>query len=242
MRISVMADGEVQLAGGLFNHEARSRMVTQAAIAELVLRVARVGQANISEDDHALIARIAEYVEQRERKFISDMESVTSSVAEAAAMHDLTHNDARAQMLAHANAPEMLSFLARTRVISTQRALRVSLSEPALLELTERVRAGYPVALAFLRHLVLDALRGDINWERSDRANSVWDLSIAFHASRAATINGIPVLLVSDDNRLHDAAASVGHSSFIARLGEYQNLLTPDGVKARERLMLEVAA
>lgn len=241
-RIRLIADAEVHLAGGLFQQNAEQRMLNHAGVAELSLRLVNAGLAGVDDEDRAVIGRAVAHVAEREARFADDMRGLANSVGQAAAQFGLALTDAREQLLAHAASTDMLELGARTRVIHTARNLGVVVTQEEVKALSARVRRAFPVALAFLRQLALAALRGDMNWSRSDRANSVWDLNMAFHASRANTIEGVPALLVTNDQAIRAAADEVGHGAFVASLEEYRALLAARSLKERVAQMLRVAA
>ena len=88
------------------------------------------------------------------------------------------------------------------------------------------VLQNFPVALAFVYALIADS---SVSTPVPGGANSAWDLKVAFHASRGASLSGIPVLVVSDDKRLLRAAREAGEPMRVARMNEYQSLLTTAG-------------
>ena len=93
------------------------------------------------------------------------------------------------------------------------------------------------MAMHFLRDLLADALTSNIDFSKNRNRNSAWDLKIAFHAAAGAAVQGVPVLLVSNDPRLRRAAGSAGLPHRVVSLEEYRHLLRQDGVADRVRLL-----
>jgi hypothetical protein len=57
------------------------------------------------------------------------------------------------------------------------------------------------------------------------RANWIWDIHSAFLASPALSRSGTPLLYVTDDRAMLEAAAAAGERAGIATFAEYQSLL-----------------
>jgi hypothetical protein len=205
------------------------------AIKPNVLRIMDEGQ-------RAVVERVAAYMQQREDAFSSAMAAVTESVLEVANHQQCSTEDAKQQCLEFIDTDGMLDMAARTRVTGTAQLLGIEPGEYDADELRARVRQTFPVALILMRELLRKAVIGGINWSRSDRANSVWDLSLSFHASRAGTVDGVPVLLVTDDTLLLSAARTAGHGAFVETKEGYMAMLQAGGVSNRKEAMLEDAA
>ena len=85
---------------------------------------------------------------------------------------------------------------------------------------------NFAVALAFMYRLIADS---SPSGGLPGGTNSAWDLKIAFHASRGASLSGVPVLLVSDDARLRQAARDAREALRVVAMADYTALLSDAG-------------
>ena len=240
LRIRVMADGEVQLAGGLFQQELEQRLLNHAGVSELILAIGRNGQRDLNDSQRQALERATEYVESRERRFAAMMDRMADTVREAAHQGGYLEQEARRDMVEFIDSERMPAFIAQARVLSLAKTLNLEPSAFDSEDLSQKVLRAFPVAIVLMQQLIRKSIVGGVNWQRSDRANSVWDRDIAFHASRAATIEGVPVLLVTDDSAILDAAGAVSYEPFVETLAGYVALLESGAVAKREEAMLAV--
>jgi hypothetical protein len=242
LRIRVMQDGEAQLAGGLFQEALQQRLLNHAGVAELVLALGRNGGGDLEGEQRGALERASQYVEFREKRFAAMMDQLADTVTEAAQQAGCSEQEARTGLLEFIDSEEMLVFVARTRVLSLARTLELEPGSFNTEDLGRKVLQAFPVGIRFMQQITRQSIVGGVNWQRSDRANSVWDRDIAFHASRAATIEGAPVLLVTNDRAIRDAAVAVNYQPFVETLAGYLALLETRAVAKRQEAMLAVDA
>ena len=78
----------------------------------------------------------------------------------------------------------------------------------------------------FLADLFIDLISTKAGSSHSSHRNSRRGSSDAFHASRAASIQRVPVLLVTDDKRMARRQLGAGAAPFVRKLKEYESILT----------------
>jgi hypothetical protein len=119
------------------------------------------------------------------------------------------------------------------RVLAEQH--RVDLAPQDFAAATRAVVHHFRIALAFVRGIIADLPGAGT---APGGANSTWDLKMAFHAGRGASVSRIPVLVVSDDRRLRRAAREANELLHLATTSEYQVLLEEaEGIASRSAAM-----
>jgi hypothetical protein len=225
--LRVFEDVESQLARGLFGKTVEERWLEYAAIADLVGFIATHDAPTPATAMKETLKEIATRVAQREMKFAGDLNSLIRVIeaAEAEQPQD-TRPEVRAGFREFIFSEDGPRLIAKTRVTETARQLGVVSTANELEEYSRRVLRAFPTAIYFLRDLLADLIDSGLNVFLSRNSNSVWDLSLAFHASREASVDGVPVLLVSDDARIERAAAGAAQPEFVRTLLEYEFLLS----------------
>jgi hypothetical protein len=241
-RMRIAADEEVLLARGLFGEALSHRLHHHAAMSELASDLAHGGVPAVDTPAFADLLKIGAHVAESEAEFARNMDAAGGVVSQAMTAQGLDRRSALKQILDVIAATDTLCFLARTRVLATAKSLGIVLLDSEVEAYGQRVLEAFPVAIAVMRLLLAKAVEGGVNWRRSDRANSLWDLKLAVHASRGATIDGNPVLLVTDDDLLHAAARDARHEVFVVSKPDYLSMLSKGEVPQRRAAMLALAA
>jgi hypothetical protein len=122
-----------------------------------------------------------------------------------------------------------LQLIAAGLVHTLAQQYGVSLNPENSRRCVELVVQNFGVAMAFVYGLVNDA---SATSGLPGGGNSAWDLKVAFHASKGATVSGTPVLVVSDDARLHRAASEAVEEARLVSMSEYWGLLSSPGLLA----------
>lgn len=92
------------------------------------------------------------------------------------------------------------------------------------------VLAAFPAAHFFMRNLLIGMVESGIDFSRPEKANSAWDMSLAFIISPSSRVNGVPSILVTDEKRFHTAALGTGHEPFCMTYESYISLLDSHSV------------
>jgi hypothetical protein len=226
-RLRMPEDGETQLARGLLGQPLEARRNETDAIAELVSWVGTRDTSREPSDVTQRLEAVALGVVERETKFALDLDAFAQTVrsTESARPDSMSPDEVRRDLREFIRGPEGLHLIAKLRVQETAVQVGVNLSAKDLEKHTQTVLKAFPTAMYFLRDLISDLLDSQFDMSRSRNRNSTWDLSLAFQASRAASIGGVPVLLVSGDKRIARAATAARDSEFVRTLADYERLL-----------------
>jgi hypothetical protein len=233
-RLRMPEDGETQLARGLLGQPLEARRKEADEISELVSCVSTGDVSEITSDVTQRLKAVALRVVERENKFASDLDVFAQTVrsTESARAVGMSPDEVRRDLREFIRGSEGLHLIAKLRVQETAVQVGVNLSAKDLEKHTQTVLKAFPTAMYFLRDLISDLLDSQFDMSRSRNRNSTWDLSLAFQASRAASIGGVPVLLVSGDKRIARAAAAASDSEFVRTLADYEKLLESGGLPA----------
>lgn len=240
--ITFTADHELTLVGGLLGRTIPHRALDYQVVASLLKGIARGGPPERGHPSYASIERIAEFVARRESAFVQGMNAVAGSVQQFMSITGLDERATRAQVLSALRSTDALGQLAEIIVLGVARLHDATPTDAERLSMRQLVLLEFPVAMAVMRRLLEKAVRGEANWNLPRNVNSLWDQWLSYHASRGAVSNGSPILLVTEDNLIHEAADEVGHESFVAREAEYRELLASGKVAARAARMLAASS
>jgi hypothetical protein len=209
-RIRVHEAGEFTLVRGLFGQEPDEPLLEIGFVADLVVAASHMPPDEFRAEHASELARIAERVAAEERR-IGGFPAASSAIS------------AGSRRAPPGPTPLSLGIIAAglVQVLAEQYGVELDPvnSQRAVTLLTQ----NFPVALAFVYHLI-----ADVSQESGvpGGVNSAWDLKIAFHAARGAAIQGLPVVLVTDDGRLHRAAFETGDELRVVKLSNYRSLIS----------------
>ena len=88
-----------------------------------------------------------------------------------------------------------------------------------------RTVARYPTPLQFLARIVRGYICEGWQLDGRKRLGISFDVRISFLVSGYSQIRAAPLLLVTDDNLIHDAARAAGIADRVLRASEYRSLL-----------------
>jgi hypothetical protein len=235
------ADHELTLIVGLFGTTIPSRPLTYQAVASLLARFTAAAPPERGEPSYLVIEQIAGFVAQRESLFAESMGKVAGSVRQLMATTGLSNQATRAQIREVLRSSDALGNLAELNVLGIAQLYGATPTDADIMAMRQLVLMHFPVAMSVLRRLLEKAVVSDAKWDLPRNANSLWDLWLSYHASGGSIIEGVPILLVTEDTLILEAAQEVGHEAFVAREEEYRKVLAEGKVPDREAIMLAVA-
>jgi hypothetical protein len=237
-RAQVMENGDEQLARGLFKKSLPQRNLNHREIAVFIIGITKVGWDSLYPWQREVLEQVVLHVRDREARFAAMMEEMGRTVDVAAQGIAGGPSEARKQLLELAKRKETLRLIASSRVVSLARELGLAAAQYDVEALTDQLLQAFPVPIILTQQLILQALASEVNWTANRRKNSVWDRDLAFHISRTATVDNLPVLLVTDDRDIRNAAELGGYGDFVETLEGYFRLLQEGAVTQRVKDML----
>lgn len=208
-RLRLHEAGEFSLARRLFGLELQDRLLDIGYVGNLALAAAEMPLSEFLEAHSKDLLEVSERVEREERHFVA-----MTAAGMASHGRDGARQGSPSSIHLALIAAGLVQVLAEQHSIDLE---RIDVNRAVNL-----VVQNFAVALAFVYALIGDSPgSGGV----PGRGNSHWDLKVAFHACRGASIGGAPVVLVSDDGRLVRAARDASETLRVVRTDEYQSLL-----------------
>jgi hypothetical protein len=168
---------------------------------------------------------------------------VKTLVPAATTWFDVTNDsEIRSQLLTAMEAGRGLDYVAETfvRRVAAEHGIRVSDTDmPAKVKL---LRSIFPFPVHLYDRLIRRIVENGLDMTKKKRANSIWDLHIAFATGKGAELDGSPVWLVTDDGDMLEAAAAAGARTVVKSLNEYKGYLQEDWCSFRELVDTEPVA
>jgi len=222
LRLGLHEAGEYSLVRGLFGIELEDPLLEMGLVGSLAVAAAEAPLEQFRMRYSEVLAEIAERVRLEEEQFTA---MTTAGLAAFGRYSEWRTVPTRVD----------LSLLAAGLVQVLAERHGVDLEEANAGALVEAVVRHFAVALGFLYGFMRDSgqSRGVVG-----RGNSAWDLKVAFHAALGGSVNGAPVVLVSDDGRLVRAGHEGGEPLRVMRITEYKAMLQTDGAIGRRAAAL----
>jgi len=107
-----------------------------------------------------------------------------------------------------------MRMLSRTRATAAAELAGITLGDEDLTRAASLILTAFPTALGFFRSLLTGMVESGVDFSRPQHANSVWDMSLAAVVSPSSSVGGVPTILVTDERKLHTAAAVTPHAAF----------------------------
>jgi hypothetical protein len=118
-----------------------------------------------------------------------------------------------------------MSELAKTQVREVAKIVETKVDEGAVEELSVRLRVVFPMAFAFYNEVARKTSMTAVNIERDDRRNWLWDYDLSFAVDSISAPSKPPVVLVTGDRAIRDAAQAVGERHRVLSVQEYEAFL-----------------
>lgn len=225
--MSICRDSEQILAQAIFKQEIQRREGWLHSVGSIAFAVAE-------SRDHADLARfqeeldsIAQWVQTTEDEFVRHLwEAIVLPLyPQAQSWKEICLDPVVGTAIRDfAKSPQALANLARGALARTGRALGVASYQPTeehVAFVVEHFRTG----LAFTNVYVTRMLSEGTNMGSKRHRNTCWDEALAFAISAALHLEDRPVVLVSDDRLLHEAAQQAARSDLVLTLAAYEGFL-----------------
>lgn len=230
--VPFMSDTLSQLAWGLFRRKIKEERDMANFFGYALGEVAQLEPLEVPDHLREHFALMKESVRIREGKFSDDMLGMVRHVDPQSTTWQPHPNDprARAKLLEQLRDPTFLRVSAAARVVATAESCDAPLPDDLKERATEMVLAAFPTAQLFMRNLLIGMVESGTDFSRPEKANSAWDMSLAFVVSPTSRVNGVPSILVTDEKRFHTAASGTGHEPFCMTYRSYIALLESKSV------------
>ena len=220
-------DTEELLSTSLFGQDVSGREEEIEAVSAFVGRVANCqGTAELHEALSTL-GGLRRHVARVEADFVDSMRHMVQYLDPDAQDWETFRNDPerRRAILARIDAGVGLRYFAEGLVTTAARLIGATLVGEAFEQRVELVLANCGTPIQFFDGIVRKLVGGGIDMSKPGRANSIWDLQIAFYGSPGWTMDGVPLVLVTEERAIRDAAARAGDSSAVMSLQEFTTSL-----------------
>lgn len=225
--IRLIADSESLIAHMLFGREPSGSADTTQALAKFTAMVASTPPGPLpplmAQDSKTL----ADTLDAREAAFIADMKSVVNRLNPAASDWNPLGTDraSRDARLKDVRSPMMSWSIALGHVLKARTQLGMPIAAPTLKDETDAVLKTGSASIALYRDILDRLVTTGCDMTKKARQNWIWDMQIAFAIGQDIGDPPKPLVLVTGDGAILDAAKASGLGTFVCRLPEYLALL-----------------
>lgn len=227
---NMLSTAEEQVAHVLFP-EFSDQLPTSESLGGFIGRVVHAGGRVLPGPFADKLARFRTFVQDAEDSFVDSLFTrvVKTLVPEAQEWHDVTAPTPLREKLLHAiDQGQGLDQAAEGFVRRVAETFDFHCSEEMFAERTEAMKKVFPLPLHVVDGLVTSIVTRGLDMTKQQRANSLWDIHIAYSIGSGARIDGTPLWLITDDDAILDAANAAATTETVKRLDEYREVLQLD--------------
>jgi hypothetical protein len=220
-------DTEELLSTSLFGQRVAGREEEIEATSTFVGRVANCQGTTELHEALSAVGDLRRHVARVEAEFVDSMRHMVQHLDPDAQGWETFRNDPerRQAILARIDAGVGSRYFAEGLVTTAARLVGATLVGEAFEQRVELVLANCGAPIQFFDAIVRKLVSGGIDRSKSERANSIWDLQIAFYGNPGWTMDGVPLVLVTEERAIRDAAVRAGDSSAVMSLQEFSTSL-----------------
>ncbi|MGH7514764.1 MAG: hypothetical protein ACREOQ_17805 [Gemmatimonadales bacterium] len=220
----LLADTESQLAHSFFRTDVNERAAESTLMITALQAMTRNDTEALPPEMAPLLQHLSDHVRQREARFAGDMLAIVRAIDPTSTDWRVFAKDAvrRGAVLNFMRSQAVLEVLASTRISSIAAQFGASTVPSELRAMTASLIRHFPTPLFFFRNLLVGLIESGTNFSASKHANSIWDVQLAFGVSPEATVDGKPLVLVTNEKRIHRAATDGGHGMFVMDMQRYR--------------------
>ncbi|MGH9958953.1 MAG: hypothetical protein ACREBC_17795, partial [Pyrinomonadaceae bacterium] len=172
-----------------------------------------------------VIAREAEQARDRYAAVLWD--NVVQTLAPGATRWEqvAAKSEVKGQVLARVAAGEGLRLIAAALPSQAAAAAGRDLSSSSLEQFTDKILTYYPTIVHYRSLAIRRLIEFGPDMTNRSRANGVLDIHVCTATSSVANINGMPVVLVTDDSLILDAGTRANARNRLLSLSEYVELI-----------------
>jgi hypothetical protein len=218
-----VSDTEEQLCTMLFGRPVPGR---EAEIVAAGAFVRRVATSESTAELAALLPTLTGlrgHIARVEAEFVDSMSDMVRHLDPAAQGWETFRTDPerRRAILSRIDAGVGLRNVAEALVKTAGRLVGATLEGEAFERRVDFALATFGTPIHFFDAIVRKLVDGGIDMSKPGRANSIWDLQIAFYGLPGSTVDGAPLVLVTDEHAIHRAAAKAGDASSVMYLRDF---------------------
>jgi len=224
LRFDFIQLADAQIARLLFGVTLNPEQVQTGGVTDVVGAITDHPQAATARHYREGLTELCESVSRSEKEFVDGLWNrvVRTLVPEAEDWQSVVKSPRRAQLLAAIDAGEALDLIAATIVDRAAEKSSLSLTAEERVAAIARARVLFPTPIHHHNLLIRTIIENGPNMGRPERANSLWDHEITFSTAPGAQIQGTPLVLVTSDPVILQAAAAAGTSSQVWSLDDYR--------------------
>jgi len=225
----MLVDFEVHLCILLFNKEDKDSIKEQLRFGKIAFGVYNDSDEFIAKNKSGF-EDIKSFVENEELKFIENVNKeviapIRSSLSESKKTFEEEFDN-------FVSTGQLENIIALSQLIKTTNTLKIDLqllSENERKQKINYILDHFQTPIKLYQNLVCNIVdsNGELKIEKKKRPNLIWDFQICFCVGRNE-IGGIPVMLVSDDGAILEAAEEFLNEGNIMKFEDYLNLLNLD--------------
>ena len=227
---NMLSTAEEQVAHVLFP-EFCHQIPTRESLGGLVGRVVHAGAGVLPGPFADALAGFRAFVQAGEDSFVDSLLTrvVKTLVPDAQEWYDVTAPTALREQLLHAiGEGKGLHQAAEGFVRRVVETFDFQCSEEMVAERTEAMKKVFPLPLHVVDDLVTSIVTRGLDMTKQKRANSLWDIHIAFSIGTGAIVDGTPLWLITDDEAILSAASAAATTETVKHLDEYREVLESD--------------
>ena len=217
-------DSESQMTLSLFGTSIAGRPQEAALMGYVVQELAKDSFATARPGLQDVLDGLKQHRDDIEQGFATDMQSVVRSLDPTSTGWQPWPNDSakRAEFLQAVKAGQGLPLLAEALVIKASEAVGATPAEDEVKSRAQFVIDHFPTPLHFYDLQITKVVQSGIPFTQGKHANSIWDMQLCFYGIPGATILHLPVVLVTNERSIHQAAGLAGASTRVKDFATYQ--------------------
>jgi hypothetical protein len=215
-------DTEDILCRELFGRDTPGRAEEIDAGGAFVRRVA-MGDADELNELSPALAGLRDHIAHVEAEFVAAMRDIVQHLDPRASGWETFRSDPerRRAILARIDAGHGLRYFAEALVRRAAASIGTAIEGADLQHRVEFVMRHFGTPLRFFDAIIRKLVDGGVDMSKPQRANSIWDLQIAFYGVPGWAIDGAPLILVTDEGAIREAARRAGDASATMSLNEF---------------------
>lgn len=217
-----------QVARTLFGRTLETDRASSAAYGDVIGAITDNPEHGVLNEWKEPLTKLREIVLLVEREFVERLWSrvVLTLAPDAEDWQSIVRSPRRSALIAALEAGQGLDLVAGTIVDRVAAKCGLVLSQPEREAAIANARKVFATPVYHHDLLVRQLIANGPDMSQPDRANSIWDHEITFSTGVGATMIGVPLVLVTGDSLVRQAAEAAGTRRQIWTLAEYRERIT----------------
>jgi len=226
--IRIRMDPDADMCLALFHRLPPDAQANIDQLTWLLKRVTGLRGQNLGQRECELVQAIADHVDTKEQSFISDTfkRVVKPLNPDIGSWEEFQRRpDLSPAVLEALSQEEWSRTFARVQVLKAADALGLNPTEADIEERTTWLRQYVKAPFALYTEVMKRVIVNGARLTAKNRANWFWDIHILFGVGREHTTENQPILLVTSDADMVDAATKSGAGTVVASYEEYRRCI-----------------